>query len=163
MIKLIKKHIKTPIILGVFIFSLNVLRAQPKNTNFTINKSIDINIPFDVVYSDQDLADTYAEELSSVLSNELNLKGFSVNFPLELKTILNNDIKSINDYKSNNLENITLFISSQSSSTRNTLKGFMYLNNKLIGSFSAYRTIWNNNRLILLSEYLAKKINEAAN
>ena len=57
----------------------------------------------------------------------------------------------------------TLFISSQSSSTRNTLKGFMYLNNKLIGSFSAYRTIWNNNRLILLSEYLAKKINEAAN
>ena len=108
MIKLIKKHIKTPIILGVFIFSLNVLRAQPKNTNFTINKSIDINIPFDVVYSDQDLADTYAEELSSVLSNELNLKGFSVNFPLELKTILNNDIKSINDYKSNNLENITL-------------------------------------------------------
>ena len=116
-----------------------------------------------VVYSDQDIADTYAEELSSILSNELNLKGFSVNFPLELKTILNNDIKSINDYKSNNLENITLFIGSQSSSTRNTLKGFMYLNNKLIGSFSAYRTIWNNNRLILLSEYLAKKINEAAN
>ena len=96
-------------------------------------------------------------------AHELNLKGFSVNFPLELKTILNNGIKSINDYKSNNLENITLFISSQSSSTRNTLKGFMYLNNKLIGSFSAYRTIWNNNRLILLSEYLAKKINEAAN
>ena len=150
-------------IMGVFIFSINVLCAQPKNTNFTINKSIDINIPFDVFYSDQDIADTYAEELSSILSNELNLKGFSVNFPLELKTILNNDIKSINDYKSNNLENITLFISSQSSSTRNTLKGFMYLNNKLIGSFSAYRTIWNNNRLILLSEYLAKKINEAAN
>ena len=149
--------------LGVFIFSINFLCAQPKNTNFTLNKSIDINIPFDVIYSDQDLADTYAEELSSVLSNELNLKGFSVNFPLELKTILNNGIKSINDYKSNNLENITLFISSQSSSTRNTLKGFMYLNNKLIGSFSAYRTIWNNNRLILLSEYLAKKINEAAN
>jgi hypothetical protein len=139
MIELIKKHIKTPIIMGVFIFSVNILT------------------------SDQDIADTYAEELSSILSNELNLKGFSVNFPLELKTILNNDIKSINDYKSNNLENITLFISSQSSSTRNTLKGFMYLNNKLIGSFSAYRTIWNNNRLILLSEYLAKKINEAAN
>lgn len=154
---------KTPIILGVFIFSLNILTAQPKNTNFVLNRSIDINTPFDVVYNDQDLADTYAEELSSILSNELNLKGFSVNFPLELKTILNNDIKSINDYKSNNLENITLFISSQSSSTRNTLKGFMYLNNKLIGSFSAYRTIWNNNRLILLSEYLAKKINEAAN
>ena len=149
--------------MGVFIFSINILNAQPKNTNFVLNQSIDINTPFDVVYSDQDLADTYAEELSSVLSNELNLKGFSVNFPLELKTILNNDIKSINDYKSNNLENITLFISSQSSSTRNTLKGFMYLNNKLIGSFSAYRTIWNNNRLILLSEYLAKKINEAAN
>ena len=148
--------------MGVFIFSINILTAQPKNTNFVLNQSIDINTPFDVVYSDQDLADTYAEELSSVLSNELNLKGFSVNFPLELKTILNNDIKSINDYKSNNLENITLFISSQSSSTRNTLKGFMYLNNKLIGSFSAYRTIWNNNRLILLSEYLAKKINEAA-
>lgn len=163
MIELIEKHIKTPIILGVFIFSINILTAQPKNTNFVMNQSIDINTPFDVVYSDQDLADTYAEELSSVLSNELNLKGFSVNFPLELKTILNNDIKSINDYKSNNLENITLFISSQSSSTRNTLKGFMYLNNKLIGSFSAYRTIWNNNRLILLSEYLAKKINEAAN
>ena len=149
--------------MGVFIFSINILSAQPKNTNFVLNQSIDINTPFDVVYSDQDLADTYAEELSSILSNELNLKGFSVNFPLELKTILNNDIKSINDYKSNNLENITLFISSQSSSTRNTLKGFMYLNNKLIGSFSAYRTIWNNNRLILLSEYLAKKINEAAN
>lgn len=163
MIELIEKHIKTPIILGVFIFSINILTAQPKNTNFVMNQSIDINTPFDVVYSDQDLADTYAEELSSVLSNELNLKGFSVNFPLELKTILNNDIKSINDYKSNNLENITLFINSQSSSTRNTLKGFMYLNNKLIGSFSAYRTIWNNNRLILLSEYLAKKIYEAAN
>ena len=163
MIELIEKHIKTPIILGVFIFSINILTAQPKNTNFVLNQSIDINTPFDVVYSDQDLADTYAEELSSVLSNELNLKGFSVNFPLELKTLLNNDIKSINDYKSNNLENITLFISSQSSSTRNTLKGFMDLNNKLIGSFSAYRTIWNNNRLILLSEYLAKKINEAAN
>jgi hypothetical protein len=163
MIELIKNHMKTPIILGVFIFSLNILTAQPKNTNFVLNRSIDINTPFDVVYNDQDLADTYAEELSSILSNELNLKGFSVNFPLELKTILNNDIKSINDYKSNNLENITLFISSQSSSTRNTLKGFMYLNNKLIGSFSAYRTIWNNNRLILLSEYLAKKINEAAN
>ena len=163
MIELIKNHMKTPIILGVFIFSLNILTAQPKNTNFVLNRSIDINTPFDVVYNDQDLADTYAEELSSILSNELNLKGFSVNFPLELKTVLNNDIKSINDYKSNNLENITLFISSQSSSTRNTLKGFMYLNNKLIGSFSAYRTIWNNNRLILLSEYLAKKINEAAN
>lgn len=149
--------------MGVFIFSVNILTAQPKNTNFVLNQSIEINTPFDVVYSDQDIADTYAEELSSILSNELNLKGFSVNFPLELKTILNNDIKSINDYKSNNLENITLFISSQSSSTRNTLKGFMYLNNKLIGSFSAYRTIWNNNRLILLSEYLAKKINEAAN
>ena len=147
----------------VFIFSVIILTAQPKNTNFVLNQSIEINTPFDVVYSDQDIADTYAEELSSILSNELNLKGFSVNFPLELKTILNNDIKSINDYKSNNLENITLFISSQSSSTRNTLKGFMYLNNKLIGSFSAYRTIWNNNRLILLSEYLAKKINEAAN
>ena len=149
--------------MGVFIFSVNILTAQPKNTNFVLNQSIEINTPFDVVYSDKDIADTYAEELSSILSNELNLKGFSVNFPLELKTILNNDIKSINDYKSNNLENITLFISSQSSSTRNTLKGFMYLNNKLIGSFSAYRTIWNNNRLILLSEYLAKKINEAAN
>ena len=73
--------------MGVFIFSVNILTAQPKNTNFVLNQSIEINTPFDVVYSDQDIADTYAEELSSILSNELNLKGFSVNFPLELKMI----------------------------------------------------------------------------
>lgn len=66
MIELIEKHIKTPIILGVFIFSINILTAQPKNTNFVMNQSIDINTPFDVVYSDQDLADTYAEELSTL-------------------------------------------------------------------------------------------------
>ena len=139
MIELIKKYIKTPIILGVFIFSINILTAQPKNTNFVLNQSIDINTPFDVVYNDQDLADTYAEELSSILSNELNLKGFSVNFPLELKTILNNDIKSINDYKSNNLENITLFISSQSSSTRNSCAdrvGYFLLESRRRNSFA---------------------------
>ena len=159
MINLISK-IKTSFILGVFIFFSISTYAQPKNTNFVLNKLIDRSLTFDIIYFDEDPADSYSKQFSLILNNELALNSVSVNLPLEINDIINGDIKSINDFYKFNNENLVLYVVSQSSSTRNTLKGFFYFDNKLIGSFSSYRTIWNNNRIMSLAEFVSKKIKD---
>lgn len=159
MINLISK-IKTSLILGVFIFFSFSIYAQSKNTNFVLNKSFEKDLTFDIIYFDEDPADSYSKQFSLILNNELALNAISVNLPLEINDIINDDVKSINDFYKINNENLVLYVVSQSSSTRNTLKGFFYFENKLIGSFSSYRTIWTNNRLMSLAEFVSKKIND---
>jgi hypothetical protein len=158
---ILPKNTKTLIIfMGVFVFNFNILNSQPKNTNFSLSQNLDSNVQFDLFYYDEDIADTYARELSLILSNELSLRNVSINYPVDFKEIKNGDIISVNDYASKNQGNIILYVNSQSSSTRNNIKGFIYFNNKLIGSFSSHRTIWNNNRLIALGEFLAQEISK---
>ena len=159
MINTISK-VKTSVILGVFIFFSISASSQPKNTNFVLNKLIDRDLTFDIIYFDEDPADSYSKQFSLILNNELAMNAISVNLPLEINDIINDDIKSINDFCKINNKNLVLYIVSQSSSTRNTLKGFFYFENKLIGSFSSYRTIWTNNRIISLAEFVSKKIND---
>lgn len=155
---------KTPIIImGVFLLGIHSLYSQPKNTTFNLNDIISQNSQFDLFYDDKDLADTYAEELSLIITDKLSQRNVSINYPVEFNTVKTAEINTINDYVSKNSNAIVLHIVSQSSSTRNNIKGVFYYNSKLIGSFSSYRTIWNNNRLILLGEFIAEKISEKTN
>jgi len=146
---------KALIIIGAFLFC-SATYGQPKNSTFNLLKKINKNLPFEILYFDKDIADTYALELSSLLNNDLSSLGLNVLYPTSSLTIAENEVL-LNDYILNSTNNIIL-ITSQSSSTRNTLNGNVYSSGKLIGSFTAFRTIWNNNRLILFSEFISNEI-----
>ena len=146
---------RAPIIIGA-LFLMQLIFAQPKNTSFSFLEKLNNQKQLEIIYDDSDLADTYAEELSLQLQSDLSTLGINVSYRFSLASLINQNI-SLKEYTKSN-SNYIFLIRSQASSTRNTLSGIVYKDGVLIGNFKSFRTIWNNNRIISLSNYISTEL-----
>ena len=138
------------------LFFMQLIFAQPKNTSFSLLEKLNNQIQLEIIYDDSDLADTYAEELSMQLQSDLSTLGVNVSYRFSLASLIKQK-GSLKGYTKSNL-NYIFVIRSQASSTRNTLSGVIYKDGVLIGNFKSFRTIWNNNRIISLSNYISAEL-----